>query len=133
MTSNTVLLAGSTGMLGARIAHHLLESEDVALRLLVRPAVLADTGKRSGLDPLLERGAEVIEGDVTYTYDCRKKGRIPVREYLMRQGRFAHLIDEDIDYIQKMVDQMWDEWDIPGVAPLKGILKATDTVPAGVS
>ena len=26
----------------------------------------------------------------------------------MRQGRFAHLIDEDIDYIQGMVDKMWD-------------------------
>lgn len=64
MRSNTVLLAGSTGMLGGRIAHHLLEDDDVALRLLVRPAVLADTGKRSGLDPLLEHGAELVEGDV---------------------------------------------------------------------
>jgi len=90
---------------------------------------LGELGIKCGIFPLYE----VIEGDVTYTYDCRKKGRIPVREYLMRQGRFAHLIDEDIDYIQKMVDQMWDEWDIPGVAPLKGILKATNKVPAGVS
>lgn len=65
MRSNTVMLAGATGMLGARIAHHLLETEDVALRLLVRPATLADPGKRSGLDPLVERGAEVIGGDVT--------------------------------------------------------------------
>ena len=90
---------------------------------------LGELGIKCGIFPLYE----VIEGEVTYTYDCRKKGRIPVREYLMRQGRFAHLIDEDIDYIQKMVDQMWDEWDIPGVAPLKGILKATNKVPAGVS
>ncbi len=65
MSSNTVLLAGATGMLGARIAEHLLETEDVALRLLVRPVALADPDKRSGLDPLLERGAEVVEGDVT--------------------------------------------------------------------
>jgi uncharacterized protein YbjT (DUF2867 family) len=64
MRSNTVLLAGATGMLGARIAHHLLEAEDVALRLLVRPAALADPGKRSGLDPLVQRGAELLEGDV---------------------------------------------------------------------
>ncbi len=48
MKSDTVLLAGATGMLGARIAHHLLETEDVALRLLVRPAALADPDKRSG-------------------------------------------------------------------------------------
>ncbi len=65
MTSNTVLLAGATGMLGARIAHHLLEDEGVSLRLLVRPAALEDPEKRSALDPLLERGAEVVEGDVT--------------------------------------------------------------------
>src|SRR4051812_27559784 len=65
MRSNTVLLAGPTGMLGARIAHRLLEDDDVALRLLVRPALLAHTGKRSGLDPLLERRAEVVAGDDT--------------------------------------------------------------------
>lgn len=52
-------------MLGARIAHHLLEAEDVVLRLLVRSAALADPDKRSGLDLLVERGAEVVEGDVT--------------------------------------------------------------------
>lgn len=90
---------------------------------------LGELGIKCGIFPLYE----VIEGEVTYTYDCRKKGRIPVREYLMRQGRFAHLVDEDIDYIQKMVDEMWDEWDIPGVAPLKGVLKATDKAPVGVS
>ena len=39
------------------------------------------------------------------------RGRIPVREYLVKQGRFAHLIDEDIDYIQGMVDTMWEEWE----------------------
>jgi uncharacterized protein YbjT (DUF2867 family) len=64
MRSNTVLLAGATGMLGARIAHHLLEAKDVALRLLVRPAALAGVGRRSGLDQLVERGAELVEGDV---------------------------------------------------------------------
>ena len=64
MKSNTVLLAGATGMLGARIADHLLEDEGVALRLLVRPAALADPGKRSGLDSLVGRGAELVEGDV---------------------------------------------------------------------
>lgn len=65
MTSNTVLLAGATGMLGARIAHHLLEDKDVALRLLVRSPSLAAPDKRSGLDSLVERGAEIVEGDVT--------------------------------------------------------------------
>ena len=64
MGSNTVLLAGATGMLGGRIAHHLLETGGVALRLLVRPAALADPGKRSGLERLVGRGAEVVEGDL---------------------------------------------------------------------
>ncbi len=73
---------------------------------------------RSGIFPLYE----VHDGQVTYQHDARKN-RVPVREFLMRQGRFAHLIDEDIDYIQKRVDEMWEEWEIPGVAPIKGGLK----------
>ena len=64
MRSNTVLLAGVTGMLGGRIAHHLLGTEGVALRLLVRPTALADAGKRSEIERLVGRGAELIEGDV---------------------------------------------------------------------
>jgi pyruvate ferredoxin oxidoreductase beta subunit len=47
-----------------------------------------------------------------------------VRGYLEKQGRFAHLVDEDYDYIQGMVDKMWDEWEVPGVAPFRGELKA---------
>lgn len=65
MKSNTVLLAGATGMLGGRIAHHLLEDEDVALRLLIRPAALADPVRLPGLERLAGRGAEIVEGDVT--------------------------------------------------------------------
>ncbi len=61
MSSSTVLLAGATGMLGARIAYHLSETEGVALRMLVRPTTLADPDKRSGLDSLVERGAELVE------------------------------------------------------------------------
>ena len=41
----------------------------------------------------------------------------------MAQGRFAHLIDEDVDYIQSMVDSMWNEWEIPGLTPFKGGLE----------
>ena len=50
----------------------------------------------------------------------RGKGRIPVKEFLTKQGRFDHLIAEHFAHIQKMVDQMWEEWEIPGVAPFKG-------------
>ncbi len=84
---------------------------------------LGELGVRSGLLPLYE----IINGEVVYTYDARKtgKGRIPVREYLSRQGRFAHLTEEDIAYIQRMVDEMWDAWEVPGVAPFRGTLKVS--------
>ena len=36
MPPQTALLAGATGMLGARISEHLLDAEGVAVRLLVR-------------------------------------------------------------------------------------------------
>ena len=83
---------------------------------------LGELGIKSGLYPLYE----VVDGQVIYTYDARKtgKGRIPVKEFLTKQGRFDHLKEEHFTYIQKMVDEQWDEWAIPGVAPIKGILKA---------
>jgi thioester reductase-like protein len=42
MPPQTVLLAGATGMLGARIAEHLLDADGVAVRLLVRQRALDD-------------------------------------------------------------------------------------------
>jgi pyruvate ferredoxin oxidoreductase beta subunit len=90
---------------------------------------LGELGVKCGIFPVYE----IIEGEVIYTYDARNKDRVPVREYLMRQGRFAHLIDEDINYIQSMVDKMWTEWEIPGVAPLHGVLNVAKKQPAGVS
>jgi pyruvate ferredoxin oxidoreductase beta subunit len=43
--------------------------------------------------------------------------RKPVREYLQRQGRFAHFIDEDFEYFQGKIDAMWEKWLVPGVIP----------------
>ncbi|MDH3317266.1 MAG: thiamine pyrophosphate-dependent enzyme [Gammaproteobacteria bacterium] len=43
--------------------------------------------------------------------------RKPVREYLERQGRFAHFIDEDFEYFQTKIDEMWEKWLVPGVIP----------------
>lgn len=63
--TTTVLLAGATGMLGNRIAGHLLDQPDLALRLLVRAAAPAGTGKARAADALVARGAEVVLGDVT--------------------------------------------------------------------
>ena len=56
--TQTVLLLGATGMLGSRVAAHLLDQPDARLRLLVRSA---DDAK---LKTLLDAGAEVIEGDL---------------------------------------------------------------------
>ena len=57
-----ILLAGATGMLGSHIARGLLDQPDARLRLLVRSG---NKVKRATLDPLLTRGAEIIEGDLT--------------------------------------------------------------------
>ena len=59
--SQTILLVGATGMLGRRIAHHLLDQSDVRVRLLVRNR----TGKKAALEPFAAKGAELIEGDLT--------------------------------------------------------------------
>ena len=56
--TQTVLLAGATGMLGGRIAVHLLRQPDARVRLLVR-----DRGDPR-LKALIDAGAEVIEGDL---------------------------------------------------------------------
>jgi pyruvate ferredoxin oxidoreductase beta subunit len=80
---------------------------------------IGELGIKSGIFPLYE----IVDGEVHYTYKPVPKNRVPVREFLMKQGRFAHLIDEDIDYIQGMVNTMWDEWEVPGIAPFKGELK----------
>lgn len=60
--TQTVLLAGATGMLGSQIARHLLDQPEARLRLLVRGGDAAH--KRAALDPLLTLGAELIEGDL---------------------------------------------------------------------
>ena len=43
--------------------------------------------------------------------------RKPVREYLLRQARFAHFTEEDMDFFQGRIDEMWEKWLIPGVLP----------------
>lgn len=80
---------------------------------------LGELAVKTGIFPLYE----ICDGEVTYTYDPREKGRLPVRDYLSKQGRFAHLVEEDVAYIQEHVDAMWTDWEVPGVAPLKFGLK----------
>ncbi|WP_410628330.1 NmrA family NAD(P)-binding protein [Amycolatopsis sp. cmx-8-4] len=63
--TTTVLLAGSTGVLGTRIAHHLLAQSDIALRLLLRASARNDPAKAEAIDALVAKGAVVVVGDVT--------------------------------------------------------------------
>ncbi len=58
--TQSILLAGATGMLGSRIAQHLLKQSDARLRLLVRKA----SSKTGALHSLANAGAELIEGDL---------------------------------------------------------------------
>ncbi len=69
---------------------------------------------------LLGKTKEIAEG---------RYKRKPVREYLLKQGRFAHFIDEDFDYFQSKVDEMWEKWLFPGVIPFLKEIEA-DQPPA---
>jgi uncharacterized protein YbjT (DUF2867 family) len=62
-TDQTILLVGSTGMLGSRIAHHLLNEPATKLRLLTRKS--GNDGKTPVLQSMLNRGAEIVVGDLT--------------------------------------------------------------------
>src|SRR5438552_1878982 len=79
---------------------------------------LGELAVDTGIWPLYE-----VENRVLKLYG-RTKGiaekrsrRKPVRDYLLRQGRFAHFTDDDIAYFQAKVDEMWEKWLIPGVIP----------------
>ncbi len=79
---------------------------------------LGELAIETGVWPLYE----VEEGKIKMYGKSRRilSGQLKrkaVEEYLMRQGRFAHFIQEDIDYFQGKIDQMWEEWLIPGVIP----------------
>jgi len=68
----------------------------------------------------------IITGEIIYNEPTKGivEGRIkrkPVKEYLEKQGRFSHFTEEDIEYFQKMVDEMYEKWEIPGIMPIKSI------------
>lgn len=53
---------------------------------------------QSGIWPLYE----IEEGKFRYTY--KPKERVPVKEYMARQGRFSHMTEKDVSEVQAMVD-----------------------------
>jgi len=50
---------------------------------------------------------EVVEGVWKLTYEPKKK--VPIEEYISKQGRFRHMTPEMIEESQKFVDAKWEE------------------------
>ncbi len=61
--TQTVLLAGASGMFGSHIARRLFSEPEVRVRLLLRAS--DDAAKSAAVKPLLEAGAEAVHGDLT--------------------------------------------------------------------
>ena len=81
---------------------------------------LGELAVQTGVWPLYE----VEDGMLRLTGRTQQiaDGKIPlkpVRDYLLRQGRFAHFTNDDLDYFQSKIDQMWTKWLIPGVIPFE--------------
>ena len=70
---------------------------------------LAKMAVLTGIWPLYE----IVNGELTLTKKVSK--RKPVKDYLKLQGRFRHLKDKDIDYIQKRVDEIAEKL---GIGPV---------------
>ena len=49
-----------------------------------------------------------VENGERWTITVWPKREVPVREYLQLQGRFSHLSEEDIGFIQENVDREWE-------------------------
>src|SRR5438128_3084273 len=80
---------------------------------------LGELAIETGIFPLYE----VEDGVVKYYGKTKSivegRPRKPVREYLLKQGRFAHFVEEDLAYFQEKVDDMWQKWEIPAVIPFR--------------
>ena len=82
---------------------------------------LGELAVLTGIWPLyeVEDGRPQAHGQDQATSPQGRIKRKPVRDYLLRQGRFAHFTEEDIAYFQSKVDEMWESWLIPGVIPFR--------------
>ena len=86
---------------------------------------LGEMAVNTGIWPLyeIENGVVKLYGKSKQIADGKFK-RLPVREYLEKQGRFNHFIDEDYEFFQSKVDEMWTEWLVPGIIPLRNEITA---------
>ena len=81
---------------------------------------LGELAVNTGIWPLyeIENGVVKLYGKTKQIADGKFK-RLPVRDYLEKQGRFNHFIDEDVEFFQSKVDEMWTKWLVPGIIPLR--------------
>jgi pyruvate ferredoxin oxidoreductase beta subunit len=81
---------------------------------------LGNLAVNTGIWPLyeVEKGVLKLYGKTREIAEGRFK-RLPVQDYLLKQGRFAHFTEEDIAFFQSQIDDMWNNWLIPGVIPLR--------------
>jgi pyruvate ferredoxin oxidoreductase beta subunit len=81
---------------------------------------LGELAVNTGIWPLyeIENGVVKLYGKSKQIADGRFK-RLPVKDYLEKQGRFNHFIDEDTEFFQSKVDEMWTKWLVPGIIPLR--------------
>ncbi len=49
-----------------------------------------------------------IEWGEKYTLNIKLKEKKPIEDYLRLQGRFRHLTEKDISYMQEEVDRKWE-------------------------
>ena len=49
-----------------------------------------------------------VETGEKWNIAVRPKREAPVQEYLKLQGRFSHLTEEDVEFIQENVDREWE-------------------------
>jgi pyruvate ferredoxin oxidoreductase beta subunit len=81
---------------------------------------LGELAVNTGIWPLyeIENGVVKLYGKSKQIADGKFK-RLPVKDYLEKQGRFNHFIDEDTEFFQSKVDEMWTTWLVPGIIPLR--------------
>jgi pyruvate ferredoxin oxidoreductase beta subunit len=86
---------------------------------------LGELAVTTGVWPLyeVEKGVLRLLGKTRDIADGRLQRR-PVRDYLLRQGRFAHFTEDDFDFFQSKIDEMWTKWLVPGVIPFRTQLEA---------
>jgi pyruvate ferredoxin oxidoreductase beta subunit len=88
---------------------------------------LGELSVNTGIWPLfeVENGKLKLFGKTRMIADG-KAVRTPVKEYLLKQGRFSHFTNDDVDYFQSKIDDMWNKWLVPGIIPIQKEVDASE-------